>query len=279
MDIDLARTFLAVVQHGSFKHAAGGLHCTQSTVTARIQNLEQLLGRTLFIRNRAGATPTADGRRFQPYAERFLHGWREAQQALGLPSRLQGTLRVAIEAKLAADIGPGVSASLLPALPHWAIEIRDENEPDADIRIGYGLVAAPGRTLLAQRRDPLILVATTPRTAVTWDPDYRAIDWGHQFRERYARHYPFDEVPQLHLPAALWSLTALIALGGAAYFPERWCAPHLAAGTLQRVTGAKQFDIRVAAIANTDAADWLDAASAVLETGFADLGTADHTVR
>gem|GEM_PF-5818711 len=100
-----------------------------------------------------------------------------------------------------------------------------------------------------------------------------------EFRERYARHYPFDEVPQLHLPAALWSLTALIALGGAAYFPERWCAPHLAAGTLQRVTGAKQFDIRVAAIANTDSADWLDAVSAVLETGFADLGTADHTVR
>ncbi len=277
MDIDLARTFLAVVQHGSFKHAAGGLHCTQSTVTARIQHLERLLGRTLFVRNRAGATPTADGHRFQPYAERFLHGWREAQQALGLPSRLHGTLRVAIDANLASDIGPAVGAGLLQALPNWAIEVRDENEPDADIRLGYGLVAAPGRTALAQFRDPLILVATTPRTAVTWDPDYRAIDWGHQFRERYARHYPFDEVPQLHLPAARWSLETLVSLGGAAYFPERWCTPHLTAGTLHRVDGAAQFDIRVAAVANTVNADWLDAASQILKALFASLGDFAHT--
>ena len=37
MDIDRARTFLAITAHGSFLEAAGQLHLTQSTVSARIQ--------------------------------------------------------------------------------------------------------------------------------------------------------------------------------------------------------------------------------------------------
>ncbi|MEM6987262.1 MAG: LysR family transcriptional regulator, partial [Pseudomonadota bacterium] len=109
MDIELARTYLAVMQHGSFKHAATSLHCTQSTVTARIQHLEQLLGRPLFTRSRAGATATAEGRRFRPYAERLMFSWREAQQALGLPSHLLGSLRVALDRRLAHTLGPVLS--------------------------------------------------------------------------------------------------------------------------------------------------------------------------
>ena len=61
MDIDQARTFLAIVAHGTFLEAARRLHVTQSTVSARVQNLESELGAQLFVRNRAGATLTAAG--------------------------------------------------------------------------------------------------------------------------------------------------------------------------------------------------------------------------
>ena len=44
MDIDQARTFLAIAAYGSFLAAAGHLHLTQSTVSARIQRLEDALG-------------------------------------------------------------------------------------------------------------------------------------------------------------------------------------------------------------------------------------------
>ena len=40
MDIELARTFLAVTRYGSFIAAAEHLCVTQTTVTARIKNLE-----------------------------------------------------------------------------------------------------------------------------------------------------------------------------------------------------------------------------------------------
>ena len=59
MDIDLARTFLEIVRTGSFVAAAERLHVTQTTITARVQNLEQQLDCRLFVRNRAGAPPAA----------------------------------------------------------------------------------------------------------------------------------------------------------------------------------------------------------------------------
>jgi len=63
MDIDQARTFLAIAAHGSFLEAAKRLHVTQSTVSARIHNLESDLGAQLFVRNRSGASLTSAGRR------------------------------------------------------------------------------------------------------------------------------------------------------------------------------------------------------------------------
>ena len=44
MDAELARTFLAVIAGGSFVEAAQRLHLTQSTVSSRIQRLEEILG-------------------------------------------------------------------------------------------------------------------------------------------------------------------------------------------------------------------------------------------
>ncbi len=56
MDITLARTFLAICQTGNFVRASEQLYVTQSRVSARIKQLEDLLGQHLFIRTKAGAS-------------------------------------------------------------------------------------------------------------------------------------------------------------------------------------------------------------------------------
>jgi DNA-binding transcriptional LysR family regulator len=61
VDITLARTFLEIVSSHSFVHAAERLNVTQTAVSARVKALEDLLGRKLFVRNRAGATLTPAG--------------------------------------------------------------------------------------------------------------------------------------------------------------------------------------------------------------------------
>jgi len=48
MDIEQVRTFLAITAHGNFLEATRQLHLTQSTLSARIQRLEEELGSRLF---------------------------------------------------------------------------------------------------------------------------------------------------------------------------------------------------------------------------------------
>ena len=68
MDTELARTFLVVIATGSFVEAAQRLHVTQSTVSTRIQRLEETLGAELFVRNKSGTTLTSAGQQFQRHA-------------------------------------------------------------------------------------------------------------------------------------------------------------------------------------------------------------------
>ncbi|QTD95162.1 LysR family transcriptional regulator [Burkholderia anthina] len=75
-------TFLAVVQSGSLQQAAEIVHATQSTVSYRIQALEQRIGHALLLRSRGSRTLslTAEGERFLDIAERWRTLEREAQQ-------------------------------------------------------------------------------------------------------------------------------------------------------------------------------------------------------
>ena len=61
MDIDLVRTFLEIVSTHSFIRAAERLNVSQTTVSARVKTLEERLGRTLFVRNKSGASLTPAG--------------------------------------------------------------------------------------------------------------------------------------------------------------------------------------------------------------------------
>src|SRR5256885_103932 len=57
--------FLAIAQHGNLRRAAQALAITQPAVTKTLNELEEMLGTTLFVRGRKGATLT-------PEAELFL---------------------------------------------------------------------------------------------------------------------------------------------------------------------------------------------------------------
>jgi len=86
MDTELARTFLVVVATGSFVDAAQRLHVTQSTVSTRIQRLEEILGAELFVRNKSGTTLTSAGRQFQRHAALLTRTVELARQEIGIVS-------------------------------------------------------------------------------------------------------------------------------------------------------------------------------------------------
>src|SRR5690349_13739417 len=126
MDIDLARTFIDIVRTGSFIATAERLHITQTTVTARVHNLEAQLGCRLFVRNRAGAKLTDEGERFMRYASQLVQTWDAARRDLPLPAGFGDLIAIGGEVSLGT-----------PMMLKWAMQLRQEISSHA-IRVEVG---------------------------------------------------------------------------------------------------------------------------------------------
>ncbi|MDX1694954.1 MAG: LysR family transcriptional regulator [Ketobacteraceae bacterium] len=66
------RSFLAVVQAGSFQAAAKRLGLAQPTISLHIQKLEEQLGTTLLERSRTSCRPTSKALAFLPHGESLM---------------------------------------------------------------------------------------------------------------------------------------------------------------------------------------------------------------
>jgi DNA-binding transcriptional LysR family regulator len=95
LDTDQLRSFLAIVDEGSFTRAAERVHKTQSAVSMHIRRLEEQLGCALFVKHGRGAKLTAEGEQLVDYARRILS---EEAGALAALSRkgLRGTVRFGV---------------------------------------------------------------------------------------------------------------------------------------------------------------------------------------
>ena len=94
MNTEFLRSFLDVVETGSFTRSAHRLHVSQSTVSSRIQELERETGQKLFARLRGRVEPTAAGRALAAYADNILSVERRALEHLGALNRSPERLTV-----------------------------------------------------------------------------------------------------------------------------------------------------------------------------------------
>ena len=245
MDIELARTFLEIVRSGSFMAAAERLHVTQTTVTARIHNLEGQLGCRLFVRNRSGARLTINGEQFAAHASQLVRTWDAARRALPLPEGAGRTLTLGGEVSL-----------WYPWLLNWLTAVRDAC-PDVAVRAEVGeraglhekleqgvLDAAlvhqpdywPGMQVEQLMEEKLILVRG--REA---DAPYVYVDWGADFRRQHDSAWPERSRATVNIDLGPLALRYLLRHGGSGYFRTRVVQPYLESGELQRVETAPEF--------------------------------------
>ena len=95
MTYEQIETFLTIITYGTISSAAKHLFVSQSTVSSRIQLLEEELGVPLLVRHRGQRTVdlTSYGTAFIPVASQWASLWKDTQQI-----KLQGkilTLRIA----------------------------------------------------------------------------------------------------------------------------------------------------------------------------------------
>ncbi|MFD4838853.1 LysR substrate-binding domain-containing protein [Achromobacter sp. NPDC058515] len=97
LDLELLKTLVCVVDEGSFTRAANRVHRTQSTVSQQVRKLEQSVGKTLLLRDRAGGnvSATEDGELMLVYARRLLAIAGEAEHVLLAP-RAARVLRLGV---------------------------------------------------------------------------------------------------------------------------------------------------------------------------------------
>lgn len=166
MDIEQARTFLAIAAQGSFLEAAVRLHVTQSTVSARIRKLETDLGVHLFVRNRSGASLTPAGQRFLQHAKTLVLTVEQARHDLGLPSRYRASLRIGARIALWEDLLPRWIGWMRRTVPDVSLRSEIGFEEDLMGRMIEGTLdialMGPRRVTCRGKRGSSCLHATTP---------------------------------------------------------------------------------------------------------------------
>jgi DNA-binding transcriptional LysR family regulator len=264
METELARTFLTVVAAGNFVSAAERLHVTQSTVSARIHTLEEQLGCSLFIRNKAGTRLTAAGRQFQKHAAILVRTVERARHDVGIAAGYRGTLAVGGR----FGLWEGLLLEWLPLMRRLApdISVRAEIGFEEDLmqglvegRINIGVMYTPqSRPGLAVERlleERLVLVSTEAEGGSQPDEGYVYVDWGAEFYAQHSVHFP--EYAGAGVVASVGWLGLQHILqggGGSGYFPLRLVAPHLESGRLHRRPLAPEFRLPAYAVYPDDPA-------------------------
>ena len=118
------RLFVRVADAGSFSRAAIDLELGQPTVSRRIQDLEAILGSTLFQRTTRALSLTEAGQRFYRRAIDILAEYDEAEaEARGLEHEPVGLLRLSCAASMGRMlIGPQVP-EFLDRFPHVRVDL------------------------------------------------------------------------------------------------------------------------------------------------------------
>ncbi|MES2407471.1 MAG: LysR family transcriptional regulator [Pseudomonadota bacterium] len=251
MDIEQARTFLQVVAIGNFQGAAEKLHVTQSTVSARIQNLERKLGAKLFTRGKQGASLTGAGQRFVRHAQTLVRTADIARQDVGLPEGYSGGLTVSGRIALWENFLPRWVAWMREVAPSISLRLEIGFEQGImhglvqntlDIGLMYTPESRPG---LGQERlfDETLVLVTTDKMRPWPDPGYIHVDWGTEFFHQFSVHFPDHPTPALSANIGWIGIQQLLMSGGSAYFPVRMVRTLIAEKRLHRVPDSPHFSV------------------------------------
>lgn len=249
MDVSLAKTFLEIVRTGSFIAAAEKLHVSQTTVTARVHNLEGQIGCKLFIRNRSGASLTSDGERFVSHATKMVQTWETAKRDLPLPKGTQEILKIGGElslwsplmlqwlnklhlnsSTLAIRTEIGERQSLMEKLEHGVLDIIVVHQPE------YW----PGVNVELILEEKLIFVSSKQSAS-----PYIYIDWGEHFRQQHDVALPDLARSKITLNLGPLALHYILENGGSGYFRTRVVEHHIKAGLLEQRKDFPEFTFPV----------------------------------
>ncbi len=262
MNTDLLRTFIEVARTRHFGDAAENLYLTQSAVSARVKQLEAMLGIALFDRQRNNILLTREGERLLPHAENILAAWQIALQDVGAMSNQSIQLTLGAT----SNLWDTFIQALLPTLATRFPELYIRTEVNTSQELIRSLLG--GRSDMIVVMDPpanddlrstpighleLLMVSSQKGASMEQVPEigYVFVDWGTAFNMKQARLFDRPLVPRLHTGQAHIALDFLLAHGGCAFLPKLWLKAQLKKGMLHPVKGVESASQDVYLVAST----------------------------
>lgn len=265
MNFTALETFLAIVETGTLVRAAEQLHVSQSTVTTRLQSLEQNLGTTLVHRQKSGIELTEAGRRFHRHAVVMVELWSQATQDVALPDTVDVVCSIGCHPALWSGPGRALFDGVRAAHPEAALTVLpgDQSEIERllrggliDIAISYDVSVHRNQTVHSVAPERLTLVSDRVGSPMRFDPEYIYVEGGEDFRRRHAAAYSDAGTARISFGSAEWALEELLRRGGSAYLPTRLTAAHVADGRLFPVVDAPDFTRNIYLVLSERATTW-----------------------
>ncbi len=176
LELDLLRSFVAIVDLGSFSAAAEQVGRTQSAVSMQMRRLEEILNRRLFVREGRRMVLTTDGERLLEHARRLLRVHAEAVAAFE-ETELEGEVRIGSPDDFVFSFLPGILARFAEAHPKVHIELVCEPSCRLRPRIAAGsldmaLVTESGHEPdgILLHREPMVWVTSARHDVHLRDP-------------------------------------------------------------------------------------------------------------
>jgi DNA-binding transcriptional LysR family regulator len=271
VNIVVLQTFLTIVETGSLIRASERLHVTQSTVSARLQTLEDDLGQVLLNRQKSGTKLTPAGTKLLRYAEIMTGLWRQVRHETSLPKDTKTVCNLGCHVDLWTGLGSTFFENVSKEYPPVALSVVQGEQSYLDEALGAGLLdvvltsrlAAKGNQKIHELRpDTLLLCATERDRPMRFDPGYIYVDHGEDFRTQHALAYADADTARVSLGTAVWALEILLKNAGSAYLPKRLIQPYLDNQQLFEVDHAPKFTRSIYLVTNDSASagwPWLDA--------------------
>ncbi|SDV47152.1 LysR substrate-binding domain-containing protein [Chitinasiproducens palmae] len=136
-DLELLRTFLAVVSYGTFTAAARHLKRTQSAVTQQMYRLEEQVGSALFLKAGRSKRLSPRGQQLLHYAKEILSLNDDAMWSLRQGAG-HGLLRIGSPHDVAETLLPSVLGRLRRSLPEVSSEIHIGRSPELMAALNEG---------------------------------------------------------------------------------------------------------------------------------------------
>ncbi|MCK8782790.1 LysR substrate-binding domain-containing protein [Roseomonas sp. NAR14] len=178
LDADLLRSFVLIVESGSFTRAARQVGRTQSAISMQMRRLEELLGQKLLLRTSDGVAPTPHGIWLLDRARRVLDLSDEIVAAFHAPA-VSGLVRLGSPDDYALHYLPGILGRF--AETHPAVDVEVFCAPSSEL-IGQVRENRLDLTLMSEGQDtsglltrhlwrgPLVWIGSTTHHAHRRDP-------------------------------------------------------------------------------------------------------------